>query len=131
VRLPQLRAEDVPFVVELRGGGPAVACLHSSRRRYARTAPFVFFAITSPKVIFGAFGSALSSFSSRTQLDATRVDSSACADVSKRLIEVMTSLPDTRDEERPHAAGTSSLEPEIPPTRLARLEGATATIRLR
>ena len=37
----------------------------SSRRRYARTAPFVFFAITSPKVIFGAFGGALSSFSSQ------------------------------------------------------------------
>ena len=35
---------------------------------------------TSPLVIFGAFGSAVSSFSSRTQLDATRVDSSACAD---------------------------------------------------
>jgi DNA-binding CsgD family transcriptional regulator len=36
--------------------------------------------------------SALSSFSSRTQLDATRVDSSACADVSKRLIRLSARL---------------------------------------
>ena len=48
---------------------------------------------TSPLVIFGAFGSAFSSFSSRTQLDAMRVDSSACADVSKKPTEVMTPLP--------------------------------------
>src|SRR6266536_5412325 len=78
------------------GEGPRVAGLPCpvGPRAYARTAPFVLrCAITSPKVIFGAFGSALSSFSSRTQLDARRVDSSACADVSKRLTEVITPLP--------------------------------------
>jgi hypothetical protein len=37
---------------------------------------------TSPLVIFGAF-STVSSFCSRTQLDARRVDSSACSAVSK------------------------------------------------
>jgi hypothetical protein len=42
---------------------------------------------------FGGFGSAVSSFSSRTQLDATRVDSSACAEVSKKPTELMTPLP--------------------------------------
>src|SRR5438876_1499096 len=72
-------------------GGPS---LPVEPRAYARKAPFVLrCAITSPKVIFGAFGSAPSSFSSRTQLDARRVDSSACADVSKRLTEVMTPSP--------------------------------------
>jgi hypothetical protein len=34
-------------------------------------------------VIFGALGSTFSSFCSRTQLDARRVDSSACSEVSK------------------------------------------------
>jgi hypothetical protein len=47
---------------------------------------------TSPLVIFGGFGSAVSSFCSRTELDATRVDSSACAEVSKKPMELMTPL---------------------------------------
>ena len=46
----------------------------------------------SPLVIFGGFGRAFSSFCSRTQLDARRVASSACSDVSKKLIELMTPL---------------------------------------
>ena len=38
---------------------------------------------------FGAFGSTVSSFSSRTQLAAMRVDSSACVIVSKNPIELI------------------------------------------
>ena len=41
----------------------------------------------SPCVIFGSLGSAVSSFSSRTQSDARRDDFSACSGVSKKLIE--------------------------------------------
>src|SRR5438045_6239347 len=97
-----LRRDAVVVIIFIRcfrddgGEGPRVAGLPCpvEPRAYARTVPFVLrCAITSPKVIFGAFGSALSSFSSRTQPDARRVDSSACADVSKRLTEVITSLP--------------------------------------
>src|SRR5947207_2650617 len=98
VRLAERRSrrDHLHQMLSRRREGPRVAGLRCSvePRAYARTAPFVLrCAITSPKVIFGAFGSALSSFSSRTQLDARRVDSSACADVSKRLTEVMTPLP--------------------------------------
>jgi hypothetical protein len=60
---------------------------------YARTDPFVLCTMTSPPVIFGGFGTAVSSFSSRSQLATTRVDSSACADVSKKLTELMTPSP--------------------------------------
>src|SRR5205823_5656318 len=96
-----LRSDAVVVIIFIRcfrdgREGPRVAGLPCpvEPRAYARTAPFVLrCAITSPKVIFGAFGSALSSFSSRTQMDARRVDSSACADVSKRLTEVITPLP--------------------------------------
>src|SRR5213595_4221374 len=95
VRLAERRSRRDHFHQMLSGGeGPRVAGLPCPVEAYARTDPFVLrCAITSPKVIFGAFGSALSSFSSRTQVDARRVDSSACADVSKRLTEVMTPLP--------------------------------------
>jgi hypothetical protein len=48
---------------------------------------------TFPLVIFGGFGSAFSKFSWRTQLDATRVDSSAGASVSKKPTELKTPLP--------------------------------------
>jgi hypothetical protein len=48
---------------------------------------------TSPLVIFGGFGSIVSSFSSRTQFDATRVASSACAEVSKNPMELRTPWP--------------------------------------
>ena len=58
-----------------------------SRGELARRAP------TSPLVIFGALSRADSSFSSPTQLEATRLDSSACAAVSKKPMEVMTPLP--------------------------------------
>src|SRR6185437_1137643 len=77
-----------------RHRGPAVfgPSLRSSRWLYARTKPFLW-TITSPSVIFGGFGSAVSSFSSRTQLAATRVDSSAWAELSNRPIELMTPLP--------------------------------------
>src|SRR5439155_2038700 len=96
-----LRRDAVVVIIFIRcfcagAEGPRAAGLPCpvEPRAYARTAPFVLRrAITSPKVIFGAFGSALSSFSSLTQLDARRVDSSACAEVSKRLTEVMTPLP--------------------------------------
>jgi hypothetical protein len=44
---------------------------------YARTAPLVLWMMTSPSVTFGGFLRILSSFSSRTHSDATRVDSSA------------------------------------------------------
>lgn len=57
-------------------------------RSYARTAPFVLCAMTSPPVIFGAFGTRVSSFSSRSQLATIRLDSSARAEVSKKLIEL-------------------------------------------
>jgi hypothetical protein len=60
---------------------------------YARTAPFVRCTMTSPPLIFGAFGTRVSSFSSRSQLATTRLDSSACADVSKKLTELMTPSP--------------------------------------
>jgi hypothetical protein len=51
----------------------------SARRAgaYARTAPLVLWTMTSPSVTFGGFLRILSSFSSRTHSDATRVDSSA------------------------------------------------------
>src|SRR6478672_11169206 len=52
--------------------------------------------MTSPSVTFGGFGSAPSSFSSRTQSAATRVDSAACVDVSKMPIDVMTPSPSIR-----------------------------------
>src|SRR5512133_1194323 len=58
---------------------------------YARTKPFLW-TMTSPSVILGGLGSAVSSFSSRTQVVATRVDSSACAEVSKKSMELMTPL---------------------------------------
>jgi hypothetical protein len=61
--------------------------------RYARAAPFIRCTMTSPPVIFGAFGTAVSSFSSRSQLATTRLDSSACAEVSKKLMELMTPSP--------------------------------------
>jgi hypothetical protein len=60
---------------------------------YARTAPFVRCTMTSPPLIFGAFGTRVSSFSSRSQLATTRLDSSACAEVSKKLTELMTPSP--------------------------------------
>jgi hypothetical protein len=60
---------------------------------YARTAPFDLCTMTSPPVIFGGLGTRVSSFSSRSQLATTRVDSSACADVSKKLTELMTPSP--------------------------------------
>jgi hypothetical protein len=44
---------------------------------YARTTPLVLWTMTSPSVTFGGFGRILSSFSSRTHSDATRVDSLA------------------------------------------------------
>ena len=58
---------------------------YSERLRgcYAWTSSLVLCTTTSPLVIFGGFGSTVSSFCSRTQLDATRVDSSACSEVSK------------------------------------------------
>ena len=43
----------------------------------------------SPAVIFGVFGNAVSSFSSRIHVAATRVDSWAWSDVSKRLMDVI------------------------------------------
>jgi hypothetical protein len=60
---------------------------------YARTAPLVRCTMTSPPVTFGAFGTRVSSFSSRSQLATTRLDSSACAGVSKKLTELMTPSP--------------------------------------
>src|SRR5437870_6299594 len=83
------------FIRCFRAGaeGPRVAGLPCpvEPRAYARTAPFVLrCAITSPKVIFGAFGSALSSFSSRTQLDARRVDSSACTRSEEHTSELQS-----------------------------------------
>ena len=50
-----------------RKRGPSFLHRTASRAGYARTSPFVLCTITSPPVIFGGFGSALSSFSSRTQ----------------------------------------------------------------
>src|SRR4029453_13450234 len=46
----------------------------------------------SPPVTLGGLGSAVSSFSSRTQVAATRFDSSASTDVSKKSMELMTPL---------------------------------------
>src|SRR5438093_383105 len=50
-------------------------------------------AITGPAVIFGVFGSASSSFCSRTHCAASRVDSCACAELSKSPTEVSTPPP--------------------------------------
>jgi hypothetical protein len=74
--------------------GPA-ECGPSLRRdgAYARTAPLVLWMMTSPPVTFGGVWMILSSFSSRTHSDATRVDSLACVEVSKRPIELMTPSP--------------------------------------
>ena len=74
-----MRAFSLPLIESGRLGLDELARL--VRRRCRRV------------VIFGLFGSAVSSFSSRTQLDATRVDSSACAAVSKKPTEVMTPSP--------------------------------------
>jgi hypothetical protein len=49
-------------------------------------------------VIRGAFGSAVSSFSSRTQVDAVLVASSACAEASKKPTEVTTPSPSSMRE---------------------------------
>src|SRR5438876_9784783 len=73
-----LRRGAVVVIIFIRcfrdgGEGPRGAGLPGSvePRAYARTAPSGSrCAITSPKVIFGAFGSALSSCSSRTHLAA-------------------------------------------------------------
>ena len=50
---------------------------------------------TSPLVTFGGFGRIDSSFWSTTQLEATRVDSSAWVAVSKKPTEVNTPSPDS------------------------------------
>jgi len=50
-------------------------------------------AITGPAVIFGVFGSASSSFCSRTHCAASRVDSCACAELSNSPTEVRTPPP--------------------------------------
>jgi hypothetical protein len=73
----------------------ARACGPSLRRAgaYARTAPLVLWTMTSPSVTFGGVLRIVSSFSSRTHSDATRVDSLACVEVSKRPIELMTPSP--------------------------------------
>jgi hypothetical protein len=47
-------------------------------------------ATISQAVILGAFRRTFSSFSSRAQLDTCLVDSSACAEVSKKPTELMT-----------------------------------------
>ena len=49
--------------------------------------------LVSWAVIFGVWGSASSSFCSRTHLAARRVDSWACAEVSKSPTEVRTPPP--------------------------------------
>src|SRR5215211_9527293 len=76
-----------------RPAGAGLLCERVRGSRYAPTSSRVLCTRTSPPVIFGELGSAVSSFSSRTQLDATRVDSSACAEVSKKPTELMTPLP--------------------------------------
>jgi hypothetical protein len=48
--------------------------------------------MTLPLVILGAFGIALSKFSSLIHFATTLVDPSACSEVSKRLSEVWTPL---------------------------------------
>jgi hypothetical protein len=50
-------------------------------------------ATTLPLVIFGAFGIAVSNFSSRIHWLTTFVDSSACSAVWKRPSELRTPLP--------------------------------------
>jgi len=52
----------------------------------------------SPLVIIGAFGSAVSSCSSRSQPAAMREDSSACSAVSKKPTDVTTSSPESTRE---------------------------------
>jgi hypothetical protein len=70
---------EIVFIRCTRGmKGPRTRTLPaSSRGAYARTAPLVLWTITSPSVTFGGFWRILSSFSSRTHSDATRVDSVA------------------------------------------------------
>ena len=63
----------------------------SSGAVYATT-PFLC-PTTLPLVILGGFGNAVSSFSSRTQVEATFVEASPCSGVSKRPSELKTPLP--------------------------------------
>ena len=64
-------------------GRPAT-CEPSLRRdsSYYALMPFSLWTMTSPSVTFGGFWRIRSSFSSRTDSDATRVESSACVEVS-------------------------------------------------
>ena len=73
---------------------------------YAWTSSLVLCTTTSPLVIFGGFGSADSSFCSRTQLDATRLYWSACAEVSKTMGELTTPSPASMSG-RPWKPGSS------------------------
>ena len=78
---PQDRSCEMvtPTTKKARGRGPSLR-RRTALRGHASTSAPVLCTTTSPPVIIGAFGIADSSFSSRTQSDATRVDSSACAD---------------------------------------------------
>jgi hypothetical protein len=62
--------------------GPSLSLPIGLEACYAWTSSLTLCTTTSPVVIFGGFGSAGSSFSSRIQSAATFVESSACAEVS-------------------------------------------------
>jgi len=85
VREPErrlFRAGRSPLTQEGPRKTRALCSTRNGAACYAETSSPVFCTTTSPTVIFGAFGSTSSSFCSRTQLVATRVDSSACSAVS-------------------------------------------------
>jgi hypothetical protein len=108
-RVRRLRPEPVLLPAASPAGALASPALQEKQRRpaaralsrassdvagsYARTAPLVRCTMTSPPEIFGSFGTRVSSFSSRSQSATTRLDSSACAEVSKKLTELMTPSP--------------------------------------
>src|SRR5947207_8497807 len=88
------------FCGELPRGRGRPLLARTSREAYASAAtPFVTDAlldsqaITGPAVIVGVFGSAPSSFCSRTHCAASRVDSCACAELSNSPTEVRTPPP--------------------------------------
>lgn len=104
-REPRPGASGRPWLVALRSlqgsaqdgqEGPlsrASRLLQRLRGGYASTSSRVLCATTSPLVIFGGFGRAVSSFSRRTHSAATRVDSSASAAVAKNPTELNTPSP--------------------------------------
>jgi hypothetical protein len=70
------------YAEKARKCGPSLVCRATSGRLRPSCAVYISWTMTFPPVILGGFGSAPSSFSSRSHSATTRVDSSACAEVS-------------------------------------------------